>query len=93
MEADGVVPDAVSYTTAMQRASVEVASAVMQQMRAAGLGVGTLTFNAMLNACAKEGDWQMALGLLEEMDREVGAGGTCHGDAWSVPEWSPAAYA
>lgn len=70
MKANGVEPDVVSYTTVMQRSSVDVATSVLNRMRAAGVSVGVMTYNALLNACAREGDWRTSLAMLEEMDHQ-----------------------
>jgi pentatricopeptide repeat protein len=40
-------------------------------MVASGLSVGTITYNALLNACAREGDYVTALEVLDNMDRAV----------------------
>jgi pentatricopeptide repeat protein len=36
-------------------------------MRSCGLAPNVITYNSVINACAKGGEWQCALGLLEEM--------------------------
>jgi pentatricopeptide repeat protein len=43
-------------------------------MVASGLSVGTITYNALLNACAREGDYVTALEVLDNMDRAVSRG-------------------